>query len=532
MGPGHVMTVAQSAGPTIVLRGISKHFGGALALDHADLTIGHAEIHGLLGENGSGKSTLIKVLSGFHTPDGGEMEMNGEPVSLPMPPGKSRELGIGFVHQDLGLVPSLTVLDNLRIGAYASKTSWRLSWGQERREALKLLEEYGLHVDPSTKVVDLRPTQRAMLAIVRAVQDIRQFTGQDGKRGLLVLDETTVFLPADEKDHLFRVVRDIASRSASVLFVSHDLDEVREITDTVTVLRDGRVQGSVSTAKVSVRELVEMIVGRTVDFEQIERRTPAPEAGAIVIDDLTIDGVRYPSIHMHASEVLGVTGLPGTGFDRLPQAAFGVENPQSGTLTIDGQTHDLTRLTPMKAVSLGIGFLPADRLREGSVGSLPVEDNVMSPVLSRFRTPFGLNRRAMTSASRELMDRFDVRPRDPAKAFQSLSGGNQQKALVGKWLQLGMRIWLLHEPTQGVDVGARQQIFQDVRAAAADGMTVLCASNDHEQLALLCDRVLVFGSAGRIRELTGGQITKRNIGAACFELVESVAKSNGNGDGK
>ena len=138
----------------------------------------------------------------------------------------------------------------------------------------------------------------------------------------------------------------------------------------------------------------------------------------------------------------------------------------------------------------------------------------------------------MTSASRELMERFDVRPRDPAKAFQSLSGGNQQKALVGKWLQLGMRVWLLHEPTQGVDVGARQQIFQDVRAAAADGMTVLCASNDHEQLALLCDRVLVFGSAGRIRALTGGQITKRNIGAACFELVESVTEPNGNGDGK
>lgn len=523
--------LTQPSDATIALRGISKQFGGARALDNAGLTIRQGEIHGLLGENGSGKSTLIKVLSGFHTPDSGEMVMNGSPVSLPMPPGTSRALGIGFVHQDLGLVPSLTVLDNLRIGTFASKTSWRLSWRAERREALELLDEYGLHVDPSAKVLNLRPTERAMLAIVRAVQDIREVTRRGDTTGLLVLDETTVFLPADEKDHLFRVVREIARKSASVLFVSHDLDEVREITDTVTVLRDGRVQGSVSTAKVTVSELVEMIVGRAVDIEQIERRVPAPDARAIVVDDLEIDGVRYPAIKTHAGEVLGLTGLPGTGFDQVPYAVFGAENPQSGTLTMDGQTHDLTQLNPLKAIRLGIGFLPADRQREGSVGSLPVEDNVMSSVLARFRTPYGLSRRGMTSATRDLMERFDVRPRDPAKAFQSLSGGNQQKALVGKWLQLGMRLWLLHEPTQGVDVGARQQIFRDVRAAAEGGMTVLCASNDHEQLALLCDRVLVFGTRGRIRELTGAEITKRSISAACFDLVDSLEVPSQNGDG-
>jgi len=270
--------LAQPLDATIRLRGVSKHFGGARALDNASLTINQGEIHGLLGENGSGKSTLIKVLSGFHTPDSGEMVMNGAPVSLPMPPGLPRELGIGFVHQDLGLVPSLTVLDNLRIGTFASETSWHLSWRAERRAALELLDEYGLHVDPSTKVANLRPTERAMLAIVRAVQDIREVTSRGGGTGLLVLDETTVFLPADEKDHLFRVVREIARKSASVLFVSHDLDEVREITDTVTVLREGHIQGSVSTSKVTVSELVEMIVGRAVDIEQIERRIPAPGA--------------------------------------------------------------------------------------------------------------------------------------------------------------------------------------------------------------------------------------------------------------
>lgn len=515
---------------TIALRGISKQFGGARALDDASLTIQHGEIHGLLGENGSGKSTLIKVLSGFHHPDSGEMTMNGVPIALPMPPGRSRELGIGFVHQDLGLVPSLTVLDNLRIGTYAAKTSWRLSWRDERIAAAELLGEYGLYVDPGAKVADLSPAQRAMLAIVRAVQDIRTTTQQGAALGLLVLDETTVFLPAGEKDHLFRVVREIASKSASVLFVSHDLDEVREITDTVTVLRDGRVQGSVTTSKVTTGELVEMIVGRAVQIDQIERRTAMPRDATITVADLEIDHVVFPAIETHAGEVLGLTGLPGTGFDRVPYALFGAEPPQGGTLTMAGETHQLKRLTPREAVRLGIGFLPADRQREGGIGSLPVEDNVMSPVLSRFRRPYGLSRRAITNASRDLMERFDVRPRDPGKTLQSLSGGNQQKALVGKWLQLEMRLWLLAEPTQGVDVGARQQIFRDVRAAAEDGMAVLCSSIDHEQLALLCDRVLVFGSRGRIRELRGSTITKRNISAACFDLVDSLDGPTQNGD--
>jgi ribose transport system ATP-binding protein len=515
---------------TIALRGISKHFGGARALDNANLTIKHGEIHGLLGENGSGKSTLIKVLAGFYAPENGEMTMNGASVALPMPPGRSRELGIGFVHQDLGLVLSLTVLDNLRIGTFAAKTSWRLSWRDERRAARDLLDEYGLYVDVAVKVAELSPTERAMLAIIRAVQDIRTTTQPGAGMGLLVLDETTVFLPADEKEHLFRVVREISRKSASVLFVSHDLDEVLEITDTVTVLRDGRVQGSVTTTKVTAGELIEMIVGRAVEVDRIECRTARSRDTTIAVADLEIGGVVFPAIETTAGEVLGLTGMPGTGFDRVLYALFGAEPPESGTLTMDGQTHQLKRLNPLKAVQLGIGFLPADRLQEGGIGSLPVEDNVMSPVLSRFRGRCGLSRRAITSATRDLLERFDVRPRDPGMALQSLSGGNAQKALVGKWLQLEMRLWLLLEPTQGVDVGARQQIVRNVRAAADGGMAVVCSSNDHEQLALLCDRVLVFGSRGRIRELTGSQITKRDIGAACFDLVDGLDGPTQNGD--
>ena len=526
LGDSALMNAAgESLAATVTLRGISKHFGGARALDEVSLTIQRGEIHGLLGENGSGKSTLIKVLSGFHAPDSGEMTMNGTPIALPLPPGRSRELGIGFVHQDLGLVPSLTVLDNLSIGTFASTTSWRLSWRDERRAAQELLTEYGLHIDPRAKVADLGPTERAMLAIVRAVQDIRRATQEGAAMGLLVLDETTVFLPAHEKEHLFRLVREISRKSASVLFVSHDLDEVREITETVTVLRDGRVQDSVTTSEVSTRELIKMIVGHAVEADQIKRYPAIASDESISISDLEIDGVVFPTIETHAGQVLGLTGLPGTGFDRVPSAVFGAEPPQSGTLTMAGRKHELKHFNPREAVGLGIGFLPADRQREGGIGSLPVEDNVMSPVLSRFQKPYGLSRRAITAATRDLLERFDVRPRDPNKLLNSLSGGNQQKALVGKWLQLEMRLWLLLEPTQGVDVGARRQIIRDVRAAAKGGMAIVCSSNDHEQLALLCDRVLVFGSRGRIRELTGSEITKREISAACFDLVDSLVES-------
>jgi ribose transport system ATP-binding protein len=520
---------AQDVKPPVVLKDVSKHFGGAKALDHASLTISAGEIHGLLGENGSGKSTLIKVLAGFHAPDSGELLVNGEPIVLPMPPGTARQLGIGFVHQDLGLIPSLTILDNLRIGSFAAKASWRVSWRGERHLAKTLLDEYGLDVDPSATVESLRPTEKAMLAIVRAVQDIRTATSASNARGLLVLDETTVFLPADEKQHLFRVVREIASKSASVLFVSHDLDEVLEITDNVTVLRDGRVQGTVATRGVSIRELVQMIVGRAVEFVELDRRDVRPAGSPVVITDLTIGKVTYPRIEAHRSEVLGLTGLPGTGFDRVLHALFGSQQPERGTLELDGRVLPLDRLQPGTAVRAGIGFLPGDRLNQGSVGSLPVEDNVLSPILSRFRSPLGLNRRAMTRAAGELMDQFDVRPRDPSRPLESLSGGNQQKALVGKWLQLGMRLWLVEEPTQGVDIGARQQIFREIREAAQSGTAVICASNDHEQLALICDQVLVFGFNGRTRALEGSEINKQNISAACFDIVGTAHDNAGIG---
>ena len=249
------------APPVVALKGLSKIFGGSRALDRVDLTIQPGEIHGLLGENGSGKSTLIKILAGFHAPDEGELEINGKRVALPLAPGQFSTLGLSFVHQDLGLMRELTVLENLRLIELSQSHSWRIDWRKERRDALAVFEEFGLDLDPNALVNDISETDRALLAIVRATEDIRRATGSD-HHGLLVLDEPTVFLPREGVERLFEITRSIVASHASVLFVGHDLEEVREITDTVTVLRDGRVHGTVVTEDASEADLVEMIIGR------------------------------------------------------------------------------------------------------------------------------------------------------------------------------------------------------------------------------------------------------------------------------
>jgi ribose transport system ATP-binding protein len=519
--------VTRAPQPVVALRHISKTFGGVRALDDVDLTIRRGEVHGLLGENGSGKSTLIKLLSGFYAPDGaGELEINGRPVSLPLRPGEFRRLGMSFVHQDLGLVPSLSVVENLLVGELASRRSWRLSWARERRRAQEAFESFGLELDPRAKVSDLRRTDRALLAIVRAVEEIRMNTAAGGSDyGLLVLDEPTAFLPASDRDELFAIVREIVATRASILFVSHDLDEMLEITDRVTVLRDGKVRGTVETARASDEVLVEMIIGRRLRALSFE----PPHAGepkAISIAGLTGRSVQDVSLTLLEGEVVGVTGLLGSGFEEIPYYLFGARAAAAGRLVLEAKTYDLRDMTPSRALEAGIALIPADRQRDGSIGPLSVGDNVTVSVLHAYESRLGLNRSRMRSGARTLLERFDVRPPDPRMTYQSLSGGNQQKAMVAKWLQTKPSLLLLHEPTQGVDVVARRQIFELTRKAAADGAAVLCASTDYEQLAAVCDRVVVFGRGRVERELTGDQVTKERIAEQCYRVAEAHTGSH------
>jgi ribose transport system ATP-binding protein len=504
--------------PLVEVRGVSKAFGGARALIDVDLRIEPGEVHGLLGQNGSGKSTLLKVLSGFHDPDAGTLTVRGEPVGLPLAPGVFRTLGFAFVHQDLALIPSLSVTENLIVSRLAGRA--RISWRRENAAAAALLDRYGLEgIDPKAPVATLTQMQRALLAVVRAVEELRA----DGHAsGLLVLDEPTAFLPRVGIERLFALVREIVRGGGSVLFVTHDLDEVREVCDRVTVLRDGRRAGTAEVAGTSVDELVEMIIGH-----RLERRAPTVRrvAGgdvALRARDVTGGILRAVDLDVAHGEVLGVTGLLGSGFEELVHVLFGARDG-SGTLELDGATLDVAALTPRRAMALGMGFVPADRPLDAVIGSLSVADNVTMTTLGAHRARFGLSRAGLRATAVEIGERHAVTPNRPDLPLQSLSGGNQQKAVLGKWLRIDPPVLLLDQPTQGVDVGAREQIFAAVRAAAGRGTAVLCASADYEELAGLCDRVLVLARGSVARELSGDELTKERI-------AEQVLTSTSAGD--
>jgi ribose transport system ATP-binding protein len=507
--------------PAVELRGITKTFGGEQALRSASLRIEPGEVHGVLGENGSGKSTLIKVLAGYHVPDAGELFVRGTPISLPLRAGQARTLGIEFVHQDLGLVPSLTVVENLRIGDLAANESpWFISWRTERRRARKLFNRYGMDLDPAATVATVDPIQRAMLAIVRAVEALKRTLGSGaGATGLLVLDEPTVFLPRTGVQEVFRLIREVVSEGASVLFVSHDLDEVRQVTDRITVLRDGVDVGTVATSDTDESELVQLILGRALNAATGDGRAHAARQGpCLSLSGAASERVGPLDLDVAHGELVGLTGLIGSGFEELPYIIFGATPGASGQMVLDGASHDLAGMSPAVAIRAGMALVPADRQSDASVPSLATADNISLQWLGRYFRGGRLRRRQVVHRAAELTEEFDVRPRDPRRQYWTLSGGNQQKAVLAKWLSTGPRVLLLHEPTQGVDIGSRQQIFRFITRAAADGMAVVCASSDYAQLAAICDRVLVLRRGNLVSELRR-PLTKELIAEECYRSI-------------
>lgn len=515
--------IKQVESSTLYLKNVSKTFGGTKALRSVELKLMPGEIHGLLGQNGCGKSTLIKVLSGYHAPDaGGELWINGESVSLPIPPGGFTKYGMSFVHQDLGLVHDLTVLENLCIGKISTEDSWHINWKEEREKAVKIFEKYKINISPDAYVASLGPVEKAMLAIVRAVEDIHSNElAMKKKRGLLVLDEPTVFLPRTEVDVLFKLVRDVASEGISVLFVSHDIDEVKELTDVFTVFRDGMNVGSGVTAEFETDQIVEVILGQKL--ERYEVSTTIEEGDDIAADGAVIENLKgtllkNASFTVHKGEVLGITGLVGSGFEEVPYLLFGADAKQSGTMTLGGKRFDLSKFNPTMAVKNRMALIPADRPNKGAVGNLLVKENMLMQVLHKF-SPYCLNHKAMDKQCHKTVEDFDVRPRNIELNFSQLSGGNQQKVLMSKWILADCELMILHEPTQGVDIGARQQIYKQIENAAKAGTAVICCSSDYEQLEQICNRVIVLIRGEIARELRGSEITKTYLTQLCYETA-------------
>lgn len=499
---------APAAAARLELRSLSKSFGASRALDDVTILVKPGEIHGLVGENGSGKSTLVKVLSGYHAPDpGGSLLLDGRPVELPVRPAVGRRLGLSVVHQDLGLIDAFSVAENMRVGLFqVRRFSRAISWRRERELVRLALAELGADIHPEAPVGSLSVAERAEVAIARALQH------HEAGAGLVMFDESTRALPPEPRRHFHALLGDVVARGSSVLLVSHQLEEVLEHTDRVTVLRDGRVvAGGVRTSELSEHELIRLMLGRELERPfRARRRAPALAPPFVRVEDLSGPLIRELNLTIGAGEVLGVTGLLGSGFEELPYLLAGALPAGSGTLSMADQLVELSRSSIRQLLAAGVALVPERRDRDGLAFSETVLDNITLP---RVR---GRSRRALMRSGWQLQEasrvigELAVRPPDPRMTVGHLSGGNQQKVLLGKWLCGEAKLLLLHEPTQGVDVGARRDIEQAIARAAQRGSAVLLAGMDASELAALCDRVVVIRE-GRAHGELCGEITPERI---------------------
>lgn len=500
--------------PRLVIKGLTKSFDAVRALSRADLIVMPGEIHGLLGKNGSGKSTLIKILSGFHDPDEGTLEIDAQPVPLPIPPGRSETIGLSFVHQNLGVLPEATVVENFIAGDHQRLNPWFINWSAEAARARRFFDRHHLDLDPWALVEDLSPVRQAQLAIARAADRVSEHNIH-ASPGLLILDEPTPFLPIEDVRELFAMMRRLKEAGVSIIFVSHDIDEVMEITDRATVLRDGKVIGTFDTAHTDRATIVEAIVGRSMVQGRLVDDTPGGPA-VVSVSGLRGKVLAPLDLEVRPGEILGLTGLIGSGYDEVPSLVSGARTARAGTLSIGGGTYALPDLTPARSIEAGIVFIPADRQKSGISLDLTLTENAMLPQAAKGMGLSRLDHRGREAATAALIERFVVKAQSPRQPASELSGGNQQKLLLGKWLQLEPKLILLDEPTQGIDIGARREIYDRLLEACARGAAVICATSEFEQLEMIAHRVLVF-ERGRVKaEISGSDISKSSIEAACY----------------
>lgn len=508
------------AEPLLSLRGCSKTFASRPVLRGVDLDVHAGEIHALLGQNGSGKSTVIKILSGYYTPDpGATLQLHGEEISFPVPPGLPRKRGLAFVHQELGLAEDLTVLENLRVGRFDLGPGWRIRWRSERRRASKLLARFHLRCSPDAQLAELREIDRALLAIARGFGDLTAA----GAGGVLVLDEPTAYLPHDSTERLLEAIRAAASAGVGVLFVTHRLREVEAVADTVSVLRDGRLTATEAATSLGEADLAERILGFRLDQLYPPDHVPRGEL-ALAARDIAGDGVQPVTFDVHRGEVVGLTGLVGMGWERIPYLIFGADASATGSVQVGSRSCDVARLTPRDAMAAGLALLPADRQRDGAVDVATVAENLSLPTLHTYFRGGRLRHRRERARALQLLTDYDVQPRDPRAPFSTLSGGNKQRVLIAKWFETRPLAFLMHEPTHGVDVGARQQILEYISTSAQQGRAFVIASAEYEDLAHLCDRVLVFRDGQAVAQLAGRTLTHERLLDQCFrhEPLQSI----------
>lgn len=484
--------------PVLELVEISKHFPGVQALDRVSLKLGAGEIHGLVGENGAGKSTLLKVIGGVLRPDSGEIRLRGQPhvISDPL---RAQQMAIAFIHQELSLFPSLDVASNIFISDLPQRPTGMIDHSELRARARTVLDRVGLtHVESSRRVGSLRPGEQQLVEIARCLAQ---------RTDILVLDEPTSSLTEGEIETLFSIIRDLRSQGVSVLYVSHRLDEVFGLCDRVTVLRDGQRIDTLDIGAVDRSGLVRMMLGHELAAGARSQDARGGASVVLEVEHLSRGLVlRDVTFRLHAGEVLGVAGVLGSGRTELARCLFGLDRPDSATIRLDGQPVRING--PEDAIACGMGFVTEDRRLEGLAVNATLVNNIAMASLGSFAGRLGwMRRRDEVNAAEHQRERLSIASPSVHRLVRYLSGGNQQKVVLGKWLQIAPRVFILDEPTRGIDVGTKEEIYALIAHLASEGTAVLLISSEISEITRLCHRALVMRGGQVIAELGGAGLT-------------------------
>jgi len=481
----------------VQLKGIRKSFGGVRALRGVDFTLKAGEVHGLLGENGAGKSTLMRVLGGEHCPDEGKVHIDGLERTL-RGPEDAIDCGIVVIHQEMALAPDLSVAENIFLSEIPAFVSWR----DLNRRARELIGRLGFDIRPSATVRDLSIAHQQVVEIAKALSR---------KARIIVFDEPTAVLSVQDAERLLGIIDGLRREGVGIVYISHRLDEVFRIADRMTVMKDGSSVGTVETSTVKVDDVIKMMVGRPLAalFGEILPREPGAEL--LRVENLSAGSrVRDVSFSIRAGEIVGLGGLVGAGRTEVVRMIFGADRREAGRIFVEGK--EINPRHPRDAVRAGIGLVPESRKDQGVLVDMPIRVNTTMARLGPLVNPFGfIRRRAERATVLELRDRLRIKAPDIDAPVSSLSGGNQQKVVLAKWFHAGGRILIFDEPTRGVDVGAKTEIYSLIKALAADGRAILVISSEHLELFGLCDRVLVMREGQLTGMLTDPDYTEENM---------------------
>lgn len=488
--------------PVLEMRGISKSFHGVPALQNVNLTIYPGEVHALMGENGAGKSTLMKILAGAHTADAGEILINGQPLAI-TDPAVARRAGITLIYQELNVAPNLTVTENMFMGNELRRGQF-LDRDRMEREAERVLRSLGASFAPTDQVGRLAIAEQQQVEIARALKDNSR---------VLVMDEPTAALSDRETERLFEVIRALRRDGIAIIYISHRMEEVYALADRISVLRDGQYVGSLTRNEISPDRLVQMMVGRPMqDFYEHQRQlTPGPVV--LEVRGLT-DGrkIQPASFELHAGEVVGLAGLVGAGRTELSRLIFGADPKAGGEIWLNGKRLDIH--SPSDAIAAGIGYVPEDRKDQGLFLEMSARKNIALNTLREDARAGVINWGAIGKLANEAVENFNIRLANLEIRAVDLSGGNQQKLLLARWLAIKPRVLLLDEPTRGVDIGAKSEIYRIISDLAAQGVAILMVSSELPEVIGMSDRVLVMREGRLVGEVggsTGREITQENI---------------------